>query len=189
MTCMTLKIWWIKPGDSGVMIWHQVDGFTHTWLMECFIVFTLVPGVGYQHEPTSHLNQGVRITPVWTKQWLWAWAWHYPPGFCQHTRNGCILWWGWCHAFFSLFRVSNAKIIPFLMIPDCSLFLVSSVIHYSVSLGHSYIICHASVILVVGARSVIALIFCLKGNIPWPGTRCPKYPVLVLKNPHLTFLI
>ena len=27
----------IKPGDSGVVIGYQVDEFTHTWLMECFI--------------------------------------------------------------------------------------------------------------------------------------------------------
>ena len=27
----------IKPGDSGVVIWYQVDEFTHTWSAEQFV--------------------------------------------------------------------------------------------------------------------------------------------------------
>ena len=27
----------IKPGDSGVVIRYQIDDFTHTWSLECFI--------------------------------------------------------------------------------------------------------------------------------------------------------
>ena len=46
------------------------------------------------------------------------------------------------------------------------------------------IICHASVIFVMGDRSVIALTFCLMGAIPWPDTRCPKIFYFVLKNLH-----
>ena len=36
----------IKPGDSGVLIWYQVDKFTHTWSTEqCVAHSHIYPGV------------------------------------------------------------------------------------------------------------------------------------------------
>ena len=35
----------IKPGDSGVVIGYQVDGFTHTWSAEWFVALShIYPG-------------------------------------------------------------------------------------------------------------------------------------------------
>ena len=35
----------IKPGDSGVVIGHQVDEFTHTWFAEWFVAHShIYPG-------------------------------------------------------------------------------------------------------------------------------------------------
>ena len=42
--------------------------------------------------------------------------------------------------------------------------------------------CLTSVMLVASAKSVIAFTFCFIGEIPFPGTRCPNYSILRLKN-------
>ena len=42
---------------------------------------------------------------------------------------------------------------------------------------------------VVGAKSVIVLIFHFLGDIPWPDTKCPKYSILPRKICIMTFLV
>ena len=36
LTWLTANLWW-EPGDTGVVIGYQDDGFNLTWLVECFI--------------------------------------------------------------------------------------------------------------------------------------------------------
>ena len=54
----------IKLGDSRVMIWYQIDAFTHNWLEQIFITWSHLP---WAHEqcvntnPTSYLSLSVRI--------------------------------------------------------------------------------------------------------------------------------
>ena len=45
--------------------------------------------------------------------------------------------------------------------------------------------CLASVMLVVGANSVLAFTFCFIGEIPFPDIKCPKYLISILKSLHL----
>ena len=44
--------------------------------------------------------------------------------------------------------------------------------------------CVAAVMLVEGARSVIAYTFCFIAEIPFPHTKCPKYSTSLLKTSH-----
>ena len=56
----------IKPSDSGVVIVYQVDGFTHTWSAEWFLVHShIYPEFTGKVSSLTHfpLEQGMRIIP------------------------------------------------------------------------------------------------------------------------------
>ena len=52
--------------------------------------------------------------------------WFYPQELSQYTRRGCIIWWGWFHTLFSLFRVSMLAYTHF----DTSRLQIASSIKY-----------------------------------------------------------
>ena len=60
----------IKPGDSGVIGHHVMNLLTPSWWSALLLdhTFTLVLQARCQCYLTSHLKQGVRITPFWTIQ-------------------------------------------------------------------------------------------------------------------------
>ena len=101
----------IKFGKSDMVIRYQVDGFTHIWLVECFIAqytFILVSQVRCPHYPTLYSNQAVRITPFWNR----------PLKISMHGLDSIlmdsIIYQNWIHplmrlmpAFFSLVMVST----------------------------------------------------------------------------------
>ena len=56
----------IKPGDSGVVIWYQVDELTCTWSEEWFVAHShIYPGFTGKVSSPTHFpwNQGLRIIP------------------------------------------------------------------------------------------------------------------------------
>ena len=60
----------IKPGECGAVIGYQGDKFTPSLLAELSVIshtFILVWWASCQHLPTSFLNQGIRMTPFFTK--------------------------------------------------------------------------------------------------------------------------
>ena len=94
----------VKPGDSGIVIGYQVD----TFITPCQWSNSLL-------DQTFILVSQVRCSQWPTSTKLWG-LFLFGPGSgrlstsldsihmeCQHTRTGNIPWWGWCHAFFSLF--------------------------------------------------------------------------------------
>ena len=95
----------IKPGDSGVMIGYQVDGFTHTWSAEQFAAcFHIYPGF------TGKLSSLTHFPWVWvlflsrpTCCWLWTGLGFHSHWFHWDTRIWHILGWAWCCYIFSLF--------------------------------------------------------------------------------------
>ena len=59
----------VEPGDSGLVIWYQVDEYIHNWLAECFVAWSLInPGFMGEVWTLPHFpigNQVVRIIPSW----------------------------------------------------------------------------------------------------------------------------
>ena len=60
----------VKPLDSSVVVWYQVDEFTAAGQLSASLLdhtFTLVSWEKCQHLPNSHLNWVLKTTPFWTK--------------------------------------------------------------------------------------------------------------------------
>ena len=130
----------IKSGNSGVMFGYQVDEFTCTWSTEGFFGQShIYPGFTGKVSTLSYFPP----EPVWEDYSFldqavedFKQSWFYPHRLYWYTKTGCILWWGWCHAFFSLFMVSMS--ISTTALIDCSFLLRSNVVSYGGRLGHSF---------------------------------------------------
>ena len=110
MSQLTLNLWWelnlvILVWWFGVRLMNLLtSGQWSISLLDHTSI--LVSQVRCQHNPPSTWTRLWGLVLVEPSSWiLWAWSWFFPHKLCHQARTGCILW-GWCHAFFSLFRLS-----------------------------------------------------------------------------------
>ena len=122
--------------NSGVVI-------SCTWSVERFIglsKFTLVPQTRCQLYLTSHLNQVVRVTPIWTRQ--------------SKTISMVLTLFSWTLSTHQHWRYALMRLMPCLLLSseflclvsthsnhsrlDWSLLLASNILHYGARLGHCY---------------------------------------------------
>ena len=128
----------IKPGNSSVVIWYQVDEFTLTSSVEYLLLnhtFTL------GRFEKCHTNQLSTWTRVWGIFFFGQSSWQLSmvlipslPSLSKH-QNGIYPLMTLMLCLLQSFQGSYVQLVQFLIIVKCSLFLVSNLINYGARLG------------------------------------------------------
>ena len=135
----------VEPGDSGAVIWYQVDEFTHTWSAEQFVVSShIYPGFTGKVSSLTHfpLEPGVRIMPFWIRLLLTpnkAWT----PSSLIHLQhqNSTLPWMRLMPLHLPSLLGFSAWLVPFLIILSCSLLLGFKLINCGARLGFFLPLC------------------------------------------------
>ena len=123
-----------KPGDCNVETGHMYDEFTLHLVGRtfcCWVAISLGSHARFHSNPTSHLNQGMRIIPFWTML-LQILSMVLNPSLLTLYKHQ-----NWMHYLMSWscsFRIF-APLVPFLVILNYSILLASSLITYGVCIG------------------------------------------------------
>ena len=133
----------IKPGDSGVVIGYQVDGFTCTLSAEQFVACTnIYPGFTGKVSSLTNWNPNVRIMPFWIRLLLTlnkAWT----PSSLIHLRhqNWTLPWMRLMPLHLQSLLGFFTWLVPFLIILSHSLLLAFELINCGARLGLFLALC------------------------------------------------
>ena len=139
VTQSTLNLVGVKPGDSRMVIEHQDDEFTHTWLVECFVAWShIYPWFRSKVSTVAHfwLEPGCD-DHFWTDQLKTLNMVLIPssltPSKHQNRMHLLISLKSW---LLQSPQGYLARLVPFLIILNCSLLLVSNLLSYGAISGH-----------------------------------------------------